>query len=243
MLLNTRTFSVGTFIVLLLAFTSCKEEVVRGKGEVVTQSRDLSGFDKVSVDMTLDAQIVVGEGEAFSVEVKAHENLHEHIKAEVEGNKLRIYKDGGFFMNDDIDVVLHMPALRELEIHGAADAEIQGLVSGNDFSLNVYGASDVEIDKVDVKTLLVKLAGASELDIKHGTADKAQFKVTGAGEIYADGMKTRLAKAKVSGAGEMSLYVTDTLEADITGAGEIDYKGHPHISSDVAGAGSLNDIN
>lgn len=230
-------------IAILFFYTSCKEERIHGKGEVTTEQYELSGFDKIVLETSIDANITVGEGEAYSVSVKAHENIHEYVKAEVKGNELRVYKKIGAFFNDDIDVAITLPVLTKLEIDGAAEADIDGVVSGDDFLLDVQGAADVSLKELNVNNLNVALSGASELDIKGGTVNRATYKVTGAGEIYADGLKATYTKARVSGASEMSLYVTDTLEADITGAGEIDYKGHPHIASKVTGAGALNNKN
>lgn len=233
------TLSFLSILLLSVVFTSCKEEVVRGKGDIAKEQREVAEFDKVSIDMTVNALIEVG-GDDFSVEVKAYENLQEHIITEVTGGKLRIFHQASLVNFDHVEVVIHMPALSDLEIHGAADADVKGRIESDVFKLNVFGASDVNIERIDVRQLDVKLSGASELHIDRGNVESAAYKVAGAGEIYADAVKTRMAKTRVSGAGEMELYVTDTLEAEITGAGEIDYKGDPHIISDIAGAGSLN---
>lgn len=224
---------------LLIAFSSCKEKVVRGEGEVISQKRDVPAFKKVSVDMTVKADIEIG-GDSCYVEVKAFDNLQEHIKTEVSDDKLRIFQKTSMTNFDDVSVVIHMPLIDDLEIHGAADANVKGRIEVDVFKLNVHGAADVNIERLDVKSLNVTLSGATEVNIRRGSVEEATYKVAGAGEIYADRVRTNKAEAKVSGAGEMSLFVTDTLNASISGAGEIDYNGNPHIISDIKGAGALN---
>lgn len=225
----------------LFLFSSCKENVVRGKGSLTTETRQVQSFDKIIIDVAIDATIVVGG--AHSMEIKAKENLHDHIKTEVNGTTLRIYNDDIIYNRDDITATIHLPTISMLEINGAADAVVKGDVKGPNFELKVFGASEVDIEQVHVDSMSVNLSGASELKIAGGTAGAARYKVTGAGEIRANGVETKNATAKVSGAGEMDLFVTEKLDADITGAGEINYKGHPQITSDVTGAGELIDKN
>lgn len=236
-----RAISLSVLVAGLLCFASCKENVVHGKGNITSQQRQTAVFDKIVIDMAVDATIIVGD--AHAVQVKAHDNLQEHIKVDVTGNTLRIHKSGIMFSDDDIHVTIHLPVFAKLEINGAADADIQGDVKGESFELHVRGASDVDMQQVHVDKLNVKLSGASELRIDSGVVSSATYNVTGAGEIDASKLQTKKAIAKVSGAGEMSLNVTEKLDAKITGAGEIDYTGHPQVSSKITGAGVLNDRN
>ena len=233
----TQVPALCTLFCISVLFLSCKEEVVRGKGNMTTEGRTLQQFDKIIIDITADATIEVGKPHA--VEVKAQSNLMEHIKTEVTGNTLRIYNDGIIINNSDMKVAIQVPSLTALELKGAADVRTTGDINGPDFKLEVLGASEIDIDELHVDNLDVKLSGASELQINRGVVGKAKYKVTGAGEIRAEAVETKDVAARVSGAGEMSLFVTEKLDADVTGAGEISYKGHPQITSDITGAGEL----
>lgn len=233
----TQVPALCTLFCISVLFFSCKEEVVRGKGNMTTEGRTLQQFDKIIIDITADATIEVGKPHA--VEVKAQSNLMEHIKTEVTGNTLRIYNDGIIINNSDMEVAIQVPSLTALELKGAADVRTTGDIKGTDFKLEVLGASEIDIDELHVDNLDVKLSGASELQINRGVVGKAKYKVTGAGEIRAEAVETKDVAARVSGAGEMSLFVTEKLDADVTGAGEISYKGHPQITSDITGAGEL----
>jgi len=237
----TQVPALCTLLCISVLFLSCKEEVVRGKGNITTEGRTLQQFDKIIIDIAADATIEVGK--PHTVEVKAQSNLMEHIKTEVTGNTLRIYNEGLIFNNSDINIIVQVPSLSALELQGAADVRTTGDIKGTNFELDVLGASEIDIDELHVDNLDVKLSGASELQINRGTVGKAKYKVTGAGEIRAEAVETKDVSARVSGAGEMSLFVTEKLDADITGAGEIDYRGHPQITSDITGAGELIDKN
>lgn len=240
MLMKNTNLQVPVLCALLfiaIIFVSCKEEVVRGKGNVTTEGRTMQQFDKIIIDIAADATIEVGK--PVAVEVKAQGNLMEHIKTEVNGNTLRIYNDGIIFNSSDISIIIQVPSLSALELKGAADVRTTGDIKGPDFKLEVLGVSEIVIDELHVDNLDVKLSGASELQINRGTVGKAKYKVAGTSEIRAEAVETKEVAARVSGAGEMSLFVTQKLDADITGTGEIDYRGHPKITSDVTGAGEL----
>lgn len=234
-------------IVLLAAFaisfTSCKRNMVRGKGEVTSTSRTVGGFDKIEIDIPVDVNITVDKTSEHSLNIKTHDNLHQYIKSEIRGNTLHIFSEEWLYGNTDIDLVISTQSLTLLDINGAADAVIKGDIQEKEFRLDISGTAEVDIEELNTDAFLANLNGSSELIIRGGSSNNINFDVNGAGEINAMGLKSKVAKAEVSGAGEMQLNVSDELFADITGAGTIDYKGHPKITSDITGAGTLNDRN
>lgn len=237
----TQVAFVLMMMVGIAMLTSCKENNIHGEGKITTQERTVPTFDKVQIDMPVDATIIMGS--KSGVEVNSHENLHEHIKTEVNGNTLRIYHESLIGLDGDMNVTIYMPSIKKLDINGAADAVFKGDIQGEEFKLTISGAAEVDIASIHVDKFRVSMSGASEMRIAGGEVVNATYIVTGAGEIDAPNLKSANANAQVSGAGEMSLYVTDKLDADITGAGEIDYTGNPQITQNITGVGSLNNKN
>ena len=234
---------VSIAIILTLSFVSCKRTYVTGKGEITKQQRTTETFDKLKINLPVDATIVVEEGNDNSVVIATYKNLHKHIKTEVEDNTLRIFTNDVLSMNKDIKVTVNTNALTRLDITGSADAAIKGNVQADEFELHVTGSAEVDIQELNTEGFTAKLSGSSEVTVGKGMSNHAVYKVTGSGDIKAEGFETKIAEAKVSGAGSMDLNVSDRLDAYITGAGKIDYKGHPQISSHITGAGALNDRN
>lgn len=236
-------FMVVCMTVVSIAVLSCKGTIVKGEGEITSQNKTVSDFDGVRIDLLSNVEIEVQEGASPSLEIKTHNNIHEHIITEVSNGKLRVYTQDIILRKSDITVLITTPDLTTLELNGATDAEVKGIVRGETFTLDISGASEVMIDEVNVGTFDADMSGASELDIKRGVAENFLLDVSGAAEIEAIGMKCNNAKVDVSGAGEVAVYVTDKLDVDIAGAGTVDYKGKPEIRSDIAGAGDLRDRN
>lgn len=234
-------FSIA--LILSLTLVSCKRSYIKGEGEITKEKRTIQTFDKLKINLPVDAIILVDESNENFVSLGTYENLHKYIKTEISDNTLRIYSDNSLSMNKDIEVKVSTTALTRLEITGNADAAIKGTVEADNFELHVTGNAEVDIQELHTDGFTAKLSGSSELKVGKGTSNHAVYKVTGSGDIDATGLETKVADAKVSGAGEMNLNVLEELNAHITGAGKIDYKGHPKVSSHITGAGSLNDRN
>lgn len=240
----TKNFQlVGIMVMLALTLVSCKREYVEGKGDVTTQARSTKTFNKVKINLPVDATITVEESLDNSVEIATYKNLHKHILTEVVDNTLRIYTNDMLEYDKDIELIIGMNELTQLDITGSAEATIKGNVESENFALHVTGSAEVDIQELNTDGFTARLSGSSEVTVGKGKSDHAVYKVTGSGDIDAAGLETNIAEASVSGAGEMDLFVHEKLDANITGAGQIDYRGHPKISSRITGAGSLNDAN
>ncbi len=64
---------------------------IRGKGPVKTESRNVSGFH--AIDLNVSAEVEVKISDNYFVEVEAQENLLPILKTEVENGTLKIYFD------------------------------------------------------------------------------------------------------------------------------------------------------
>ena len=67
----------------------------KGSGNMVTQTREVSGFDKISVEYP--ARVTISQGGTETLTVEAEDNILPGLKTDVKGSELRIYyasKDG-----------------------------------------------------------------------------------------------------------------------------------------------------
>jgi len=77
--------------ILLIAFTmlvGCTQIPITGSGNVVTQEEPITGFDKVDISYSFEANI--SQGESFSVVIRADDNLVEHLQVVKQGITLKI---------------------------------------------------------------------------------------------------------------------------------------------------------
>ena len=225
---------------------SCRLNVLRGEGNKTVISPTLSAFDAVEIDMTVKTTINIQPGVQPGVVINGYENILKHIRTKVVRNKLRIYSDldeTWSLDNGDVTVTLSMPSLTGLTMSGAADADIHGDVTGQEFKLNITGASSIKMDKISVDKFYVTVSGAGDVVVSGGAVKYAEYEINGAGDLKAFPLQATETVATISGAGSSEVTALQRLTANINGAGSIKYKGHPSVSQRVSGVGSISDAN
>jgi hypothetical protein len=226
----------------LIVLTSCGRRIVNGSGEVTTITPAISGnVSRVDIGSSVDAKIHVQPGATPSVTLSGYKNLLDELTATVEGNTLRIQSRHSinFSTDKDIEAEITVGSLDELAIHGAADASIDGEINSNDLNIQISGAGDVDVDKVNVQQLTARISGAGNVAIKSGTATNAVYKVSGAGDVSTFNVQAENVTATVSGTGDIKVFATKTLDASVSGAGSVEYKGTPNVKSRTSGIGSV----
>lgn len=239
-------FLIPVFIAVLICTASCRMNVMKGEGNKTTNTPAVGSFNAVEIDLSLKAVLTIQQGAVAGVTFSGYENLLKHIKAVVENNKLRIYSDldaTWTMESGDVAAQITLPALASLTLSGAPDAEVHGNVTGNEFKLDISGASSVKMDSVNTDNFSLDVSGAADVVINGGTVKKASFEINGAGDVKAFPLQANEAIASISGAGTCNITATGKLTSDISGAGTINYKGHPVISKEVSGAGTISDAN
>jgi hypothetical protein len=233
------------FILLAPAFvlllSSCGRHYIAGHGDVKTQTVALQSpdFDRVEIEAPVDAHITVGGPASLSFE--GYANVIPHLRTEVIKGVLHIFTDDATDIHTDKQIIAHItvPALTGLDLSGSSDAVVAGAVNASDFSLDVSGASSVDIQDLHVKTFSADMSGSTNLTLRNGDIGNGNFEVSGSGEIYAFGVSQQSATLDLSGAAEAEVNVTGKLDVEISGAGSVLYKGHPAVSQDISGAGSV----
>jgi len=213
---------------------------VSGSGNIVTETRKVSGFDAISVEYP--AQVLIKQGNTESLKIEAEDNLLPDIKTEVKNGTLEIFykKTGDKHVNPTKPVVItiNVKDLKEVNFSSAGELTIDGLKTDNlDVALN--GAGNVELNEIAVKKLSVNLSGAGSMTAS-GAADDLDVNISGFGDFKGADLHVQTANVTISGAGSATVWVDDTLDVEISGAGSVDYYGSPDVSKQVSGVGGMN---
>ncbi len=190
---------------------------VKGSGNVITQTRDLSGFHSIEVSNAL--QVDVAAQKDFSVSVETDDNLVALIRTEVSGGVLHISCDKHVSTSSTIRVRVSVPDIDNVEVNGASTVTVAN-VKNSSLALDVSGASKVKVDG-ETSQLKAEASGASKVDAQNLTAENGTVSTSGA-----------------SGA---NVNVTGILKADASGASHINYAGTPEdLQKKTSGASSVN---
>ena len=82
------TTEILTLIASSVLLCACGLNIVRGSGKLVTEAREVRGFDRLS--LTSSGEVILTQGDRESLTVETDDNLMRHIKTEVEGGTLTL---------------------------------------------------------------------------------------------------------------------------------------------------------
>jgi hypothetical protein len=188
-----------------------------GSGVAATQTRALGPF--TSVDLTGDNNVIVRVGASQSVTVYADSNLLRRVTTRVRSGTLVIgTTPGNLNAKSPTFVVVSVPSLDALTLHGAGNISASGLNS---------------------RRLTVALPGSGNVDAT-GTTTRLDVTISREGTALLRQLVARDAKAVLSGDGSIMLTATHNLTATVSGSGTVLYGGNPtHVTQRVTGSGTI----
>jgi Putative auto-transporter adhesin, head GIN domain len=212
-------------------------ERVQGSGDMVSETRDVQGFDRVRFDAFGNLEIVQGEQEGLVIETQP--NLLPYLTSEVRGDQLviEIKPHVSITPLSTIRYQLRVKDLRDLEVSGAGFIGMNSLNTDR-LIINSSGAAGVTISDLLASTLDANLSGTGKITVS-GTVDTLQVDVNGAGSFYGAELSSKDADVALSGLGGATVWMTDSLDAQVSGVGSIQYYGNPAVTKKVSGIGSV----
>lgn len=229
---------VFSFGLIMLLMTACN--VVRGSGDVISETRSVSGFDKVS--LSGQGEIILTQGETESLEIEAEDNIVAVIETEVRGNTLHIGPRNNTQIRPTEPVRFYLSAeeITGLEVSGSGAITVDALETDS-LSIEVSGSGDINIGNLSTDDLALDISGSGDVEIE-GQASSQVIRISGSGKYEAADLESAEADVEVNGSGEANLWVTETLTIDISGSGTVNYYGSPIVSQDVSGSGEINGL-
>lgn len=200
---------------------SCLNNRVEGTGNIVSENRDLSGFENVQISNVITTNVRYGE--EFSVVVNADEVAISNVLTKVSGNTLMIdLEKNQNYENIRLQVDITMPTIFHIQHAGVSNSNLSGF----------HGLDVLEVTHQGVGNLSLE-----------GSANKLYVIHSGVGKMNAFGFSAKNCDIDFSGVGSMELTVTEMLEGELSGVGNLSYKGHPSINIDDSGVGNVVDAN
>jgi hypothetical protein len=231
--------------------------MIRGSGNVINETRPVSGFDRVQLTSSGDAVIVMGETE--DVVVEAEDNIVPLVETNVVNGKLVI----GMKPNTSISTsrgmrfTIHVKKLTGLELNGSGNARIDTLTTES-FSATLTGSGDAQIGKIEGSDLNFTLNGSGDLTVDQlqgaalhlrstgsgntriaGQAADLDVSLNGSGNFEGADLKAQNASVTTTGSGNASVWVELKLDARTSGSGNVRYYGLPAVNQTASGSGRV----
>lgn len=204
-----------------------------------TETRDVTGFNKVSFAAAGEVYISLGQG--FKVVLEGNRDYIRDIETKLRGGDLVIKYDKWISMgNQKLIVRITMPSLEGLAVSGSGKVIVNDPVKGEDFEIDISGSGKVYLKDVTLGDVECDISGSGAFIAEGvGNVRSLEVNISGSGSYKGESTKIGSLEASISGSGSCDCYVTDKLEAAISGSGNIYYSGNPKIDASVSGSGHV----
>jgi hypothetical protein len=190
----------------------------RPAGPVASETRNLSGFDRI--DARGRWEVDLKQGAAWDVVLSYSENDADRIDVRVENGRLILEEKGrgwSWFGGGDgeaIEATITMPALEGIDLSGASELTLSGF-SGDQLDITASGATEIDGSGGSYRELTLIVSGAGDVDLDEIVVDDARVVLSGAGDIRLNMNGGDLA-GSVSGAGHITYRGTVREENVVT---------------------------
>lgn len=237
--MNKKIF-LPIFVIAALLFFGCgvniDVNVDKGSGNVITETRDVSDFDRVI--LTGMGDLTVTQGDSERLEIEAEDNVIPHITTKVSGGILEIGFDRKTIIpTEAVKFNLTMRNVRGLETKGVSNIQSSGITT-DQLNIVISGTGNINLRNLNAGKLTVTVSGAGNFNAE-GKADEQKITMSGAGNYNGEDLESKVSEISISGLGRATLWVTDQFDATISGTGGIDYYGSPQVSQKISGLGSI----
>jgi hypothetical protein len=211
-------FRFGSLMVILaalLALAGCSFN--KGSGNVVDDTRSVSGFSRISVGG--NAKVIVEQNGSESLTISAEDNLLPYLTSQVRGDTLELGIQTDVSIRPTRDIVYHITV-----------KELRGL--------SISGSGDVDIRNVDTDQLAIEVDGSGEITAA-GRADTQTISISGAGDYQAKDLESSVTVIDIAGTGSAQVSASQSLDVTISGSGDIEYSGDPSVTKSISGSGEV----
>ena len=124
---------------------------VAGTGEVITETRDVGAFERISIAAPIT--VVVRTGEPGSVTVSAQENIQPLVVTEARDGQLVVtVPSPGYTTSEPVTLTVIAPAISSVTVSGGASGILE--VVGDALSVDLSGAAELDgLGRVGALTL------------------------------------------------------------------------------------------
>lgn len=215
---------VTAIIALLFASCGFGGNQVDGSGNVTTQTRKITGkFTAINAESGLEVYVI--QGAKTEVIVEADDNLQQHIKTELHGNKLEISCDVNTG-NATRKVTVTLPVVTDIEAAAGSLVKTKTVIKSDDLVLSASSGGNLEA-AVDAKRLSCESSSGSQLKVS-GKTESLKSDSSSGSNLNAKDLVATTVKADASSGGTIIVNPIDNLSANASSGGSVNYVKTPN---------------
>ena len=187
----------------------------QGSGTIVSETRDVSGFDRIEVIGS--GQVAIAVTGTDSLQVEADDNILPLLTTEVRNGKLELSSESSISPSQAIQYTITVESLTGVAVTGSGDVLAVG-VDSDRFAVDISGSGSVS---------------------PAGATDALSVAISGSGRYRGVDLVAASASVDISGSGGAIINATDELDVDISGSGTVEYTGDPIVTQSISGSGAV----
>jgi hypothetical protein len=243
--MKNRSLIIITLIGVLLFSMACtitlpdniSLQQVRGSGNVVEESRTVSGFDTVILKGI--GNIYIEQGTSEGLRIEAEDNLIEHMEIEVVGDRLEIGFDNVINLRptEPINFYVTMIDVESIQLLGSGNINA-GPITTDELRLVLAGSGNITAEDLDVDIVRAELPGSGDITLS-GSAPRQEIRLLGSGDYEGRNLASEEADISIAGSGNVTVDASEQLDITIAGSGTVRYIGDPQIDQNILGSGRI----
>jgi hypothetical protein len=195
----------------------------RGSGNVVEETRPVSGVR--GVDLATIGNVIIEIGEDESLRIEAEDNLMKFFETDMRGDTLEIGTNPSTVNLRPTKPVLFFLTVKELEmatISGSGNIQVPDL-SGDNFSAAIGGSGDISMGNLEADKFDVDIGGSGNVTTERVSVPLFQVKINGSGDITLQELQADTLSLNVNGSGNLRIDdgMVDEQDIDINGSGNL----------------------
>lgn len=207
---------------------------VRGSGNVISETRDVSGFTEIVLEGSGTVEIELTGTEALTIE--AEDNLMPQLTSDVVDGKLVLGTRRSMAPTRDIVYTITVASLDGITVNGSGDVTADAIDS-SEFTATISGSGTIDLAGT-FGGLEVTISGSGSI-VAAGTAEEIFVKIPGSGRFLGEDLSASAGEVAISGSGSAIVDVSQTLDASVSGSGAIEYLGSPTVDTEISGSGTV----
>ncbi len=216
--------------------------LVIGSGNLISETREISYFDKV--ELKYIGNIYVTQGETNTLRIEAEDNILSLLSTEVVDNELVINKERytltWIIKNKPINIYVTMKDVNELVVLGSGNIISNSLIETDVLKLKISGSGNINVN-TNTDYLETGISGSGRITV-NGIANTHNLYISGSGDVDALDLFTNNTNVMISGSGDAKVNAIDELNIKISGSGNLQYTGDPKVSTNISGSGTVKGI-
>lgn len=227
----------GLLGVSLIFTTACTSQSIIGSGNIIKESRQVSGFHKVSVSGS--GHLLISQGNTESLEIECDDNIAPHIRTIVRNGTLTIGPENTA-VNPSAPIRYNL-SLKDIDALTTSGSVLVkgGLLRTENLVVVMRGSGRFRLKNLEAQSIAFDISGSGKVHIQSGNSKNQTISISGSGEFSVPNLKCENIDLTISGSGNAKVWVTNELNIKISGSGRLYYYGAPVVSSRISGSGKV----